>query len=60
MRFEAVSKRFGNIVAVERLSLDGVVSETYGPGEAGYVQQLKDYDNAFAQERSSTATGFSL
>jgi hypothetical protein len=27
----------------------GNIHFAYGPGEAGYVQQLKDYDNAFAK-----------
>ena len=28
--------------------LAGEIHHAYGPGEAGYVQQLKDYDQAFA------------
>src|SRR5262249_52447328 len=28
--------------------LAGEIHRAYGPGEAGYVQQLKDYDQAFA------------
>ena len=27
----------------------GAIHHTYGPGEAGYVQQLKDYDKAFGK-----------
>ena len=29
--------------------LAGEIHHAYGPGEAGYVQQLKDYDQSFAQ-----------
>jgi hypothetical protein len=29
--------------------LSGEVHKSYGPGEAGYVQQLHDYDQAFAE-----------
>src|SRR5581483_10314110 len=29
--------------------VSGEIHKSYGPGEAGYVQQLRDYDRAFAQ-----------
>ncbi len=29
--------------------VSGEIHKTYGPGEAGYVQQLHDYDQAFAE-----------
>jgi hypothetical protein len=29
--------------------VSGEIHKSYGPGEAGYVQQLRDYDSAFAE-----------
>ena len=38
-----------------RTALAGEIHHAYGPGEAGYVQQLKDYDQAFADFFTRTA-----
>ena len=51
-RADAGGRRPGHVRATSptrttATALAGEIHHAYGPGEAGYVQQLKDYDKAF-------------
>jgi hypothetical protein len=50
MQEHGVPITFGYISdAHDNHGVSGEIHKTYGPGEAGYVQQLHDYDQAFAE-----------
>ncbi len=50
MQEHGVPITFGYISdAHDNHGVSGEIHKTYGPGEAGYVQQLHDYDRAFAE-----------
>jgi hypothetical protein len=50
MQEHGVPITFGYISdAHDNHGVSGEVHKSYGPGEAGYVQQLRDYDRAFAE-----------
>ena len=50
MQEHGVPITFGYISdAHDKHGVSGEIHKSYGPGEAGYVQQLHDYDTAFAE-----------
>jgi hypothetical protein len=50
MQEHGVPVTFGYISdAHDDHGVSGEIHKSYGPGEAGYVQQLRDYDQAFAE-----------